>query len=54
MFKFEVLTHPLDKVVLEYALNKLVKEIQGYQFINICAREVVRERLAGQVRKTGM
>ena len=54
VFKFKVLTRPLDEVVLEYTLDKLVKDIRGYQFINICAREVVSERLAGQVRKPGM
>ena len=54
MFEFKILTCPLNEVVLEYALDKLVKDIRGYKFINICAREVVCERLVGQVRKTGM
>ena len=45
MFEFKILTRPLDEVVLEYALDKLVKDIWGYKFINICTREVVCERL---------
>jgi hypothetical protein len=54
VFAFKVLTRPLDEVVLEYSLNKLVKDVRSYQLIDICTREVICERLAAQVRKTGM
>ena len=54
MFELKVLARPLDKVVLEHSLDKLVEDVRGYEFINVGARKVVCERLARLVRKTGV
>ena len=54
MFAFKVFARPLDKVVLEYALDDLVENIWGYHLVVVCAREVICKWLARQVRKTGM
>ena len=54
MFVFKVFARPLDKVVLEYALDDLVENIWGYHLVDVCAREVICKWLARRVRKTGM
>ena len=53
MFMFKVLARPVNKMILEYSLDKLVKKIRGDQLMNICTGEVLRERLAKRVRQTG-
>ena len=54
MFAFKVFARPLDKVVLEYALDDLVENIWGYHLVDVCMREVICKWLARRVRKTGM
>jgi hypothetical protein len=46
----EILAHPINKVIFEYTLDKLVEEVRSYQLINICTRKVFGEWLAGRVR----
>lgn len=41
----QVFANPGNQMVLEYPLNELMKQVGGYQFMNICARKVVGERL---------
>ena len=45
MFTFKVLAHPLNKVILENALNNLVKQVQGDELIDIGIGEMFGERL---------
>ena len=54
MFKLKVLACPLDKVVLEHSLDKLVEDVRGYEFMNVRVRKVVCERLVRWIRKTGV
>jgi len=49
MLTLKVLTHPLNKMVFEHAFDKLVKEVQGYQPVDICTGEILSEWL-GAVR----
>ena len=53
MFVLKVLARPINKVVFEYSLDKLVKEIRRDQLVNVCTREVLCEWLAKRVRRTG-
>jgi len=50
MFVLKILTHPINEVILEYTLDKLVEEVWSYQLVNICARKMFGERLTGCVR----
>ena len=43
---FEVLQHPFNKVILEYTLDDLMKEVRSDEFIYICSGEVGRVWLA--------
>ena len=45
MFVFEVLAHPLNKVVLEHPLNELVEQVQSDELIYIGIGEVFSKRL---------
>ena len=51
VFAFKVLTGPLDEMVLEHTLDNLVEDIRGDQLVDVCAREVICEWLAKQVKK---
>lgn len=46
MFAFKVLAHPVDEVIFEDPFDELMKEIGGYQFIDICVGKMVCKRLA--------
>lgn len=50
----KILTHPVNEVILEYTLDKLVKEVRGYQLVNIRTREMFGEWLTGCVRGIAM
>ena len=54
MFAFKIFACPLDEVVLENSLDDLVKDVWGYQLVNICTREVLREQLTEHLRKPGV
>jgi len=41
----EIILHPCDKVVLERALDELVKEVGCEKFVNISAGEVASKWL---------
>ncbi len=45
MHLLEVFTYPGYEVVLKGTFNELVKEIRGYEFVDIGAREIIGERL---------
>ena len=45
MGKLQILIDPDDKIVLECALNQLVKKIWGDEFVDVCTREIQSERL---------
>jgi len=47
MLFFKVAYHPLDKVVFEYTLDELVKEVWGDKFVDIGMGEIFGERLEG-------
>ena len=47
MFFFEIVHHPLDKVIFEHTLDKLVKEVWGDEFVDVCMRKVFGEWLEG-------
>lgn len=47
MLMLKVLAHPLNKVVFEYAFDELVEEVRSYQFMDVCAGEILGERLGG-------
>ena len=50
MFMHKVLAHPINKVILENTLDKLVEEVRGYQLVDIHTREMFSEWLTGRVR----
>lgn len=41
----KVLTHPINEVIFENTLDKLVEEVRSYQLVNICTRKALSERL---------
>ena len=43
MTLIEVPLNPVDKVVLESALYRLMEEVRSEQLVDICAREVRRK-----------
>ena len=45
MLVFKVLTHPLNKVVLEYPLDELVEQIGSNELVDIRVGEIFCERL---------
>jgi len=47
MLMLKVLTHPLNKVVFEYAFDELVEEVWSYQFMDVCVGEMLGEWLGG-------
>jgi len=47
MLFFEILHHPLNKVIFEHSLDNLVKEVRGDEFIDVCMRKVLSEWLEG-------
>jgi len=54
MFVFKILTHPINKMILEHSFDKLVEDVWRYQLVNICTGEVLSKRLAGQVSDTAI
>ena len=48
MLALEILGDPVDKVIFEHTLDQLMKEVWGYQFMDICTREMLGERLRGR------
>jgi len=50
MYKLEVLVNPLHKVVFEYALDELVEEVWGEEYMYVGARKIICEGLHGQVK----
>ena len=46
MFAFEILAHPLNKVVLEYSLNELMEQVWSDELVDISVGEVFCERLS--------
>jgi hypothetical protein len=48
----KILTHPINKVIFEYTLDKLVEEVWGYQLVNIRTRKMFGEWLTGRVRES--
>ena len=53
MFVFKILAHPINEMVLENPLDKLVKEVWHDQLVDVGVRKVLRERLARCVRQIG-
>lgn len=47
MFVLKVLANPLNKVVFEYTFDELVEEVRGYQFVDVCAGEMLGKWLEG-------
>jgi len=47
MFMLKILTHPFNKMVLEYAFDKLVEEVWSDQLVNVCTREMLHKQLRG-------
>jgi len=47
MLTLKIFTYPIDEVILEHTLDKLVEDVWSYQFINIRAREIFSEGLKG-------
>ena len=45
MHNAQVLANPGDEVIFEGALHKLVKDVRGYELMNICMREICCKRL---------
>lgn len=41
----QVLLHPSDEMVLKCPFDQLMKEVRGDHGMNVCAREIGRERL---------
>ena len=48
----EIFFHPGNEVILERAFDDLVKQIRRQELIDICARKVGGEWLAGMVNIT--
>lgn len=46
----EVITYPLNEVILKCPFDKLMEQIWGNELIDVGAREIIGERLA---RKMG-
>lgn len=45
MFCHQKLTYPCDQMVFKGTLDDLVEDISGNELMNICTREIIRERL---------
>jgi len=52
VFTHKVLTHPINKMILEHTLDELVEEVWGYQFIDIRTRKMFGEWLIGRVSES--
>jgi len=53
MFVFKVLAHPLNKVILEYPLDELVKQIWSNELVDISVGKIVSERLDSDEFESG-
>jgi len=49
MLMHKVLAYPVDEVVFEYPLDKLVEEVRGYQLVDIRTREMFSEWLTDRM-----
>jgi hypothetical protein len=47
----EKLLNPVHKMVLESAFDQLMQNIEGEQYVNVCAGEIVCERLCSSTGK---
>ena len=45
--EMEIFTYPLNKVILEYPLDELVKDVWCEQFMDVGSRKTVCKRLRG-------
>ena len=47
MYYGQVILNPLNKVIFERSFDDLVEKVRGQEFVDVCSRELHRERLRG-------